>query len=211
MPESLQNNDGEIELRCSIGSLRVTIQGPSDQATRLLQLITSQPVRAASPGSSAGFEFVEPAPSTAALTPTRTSPARARSPGFTETRAEIEASFPRCPHDHLVASRRLVGANLSGEERVKRAWLGGQWARAVAEQRAPSPNKLVGLDLRNRFYAVLFAENLENPTIFQSANSYFRCVGDLRTSRSISHAFPSEQEARIYLLAAGATDIVVKP
>ena len=209
MPESPPSNGGEIELRCSIGSLRVTIQGPADQATRLLQLITSQPVRAASPGSSTGFEFVDSAQPSAEPAPAL-SP-RPRSPGFSETRSEIEASFPPCPTDHLVVARRLVGASLSGEARVKRAWLGGQWARAVAEQRAPSPNKLVGLDLRNRFYAVLFAENLDKPTIFQSANSYFRCVGDLRTSKSISHAFPSEQEARIYLLAAGATDFVVRP
>ena len=210
MPESPLSNDGDIELRCSIGSLRVTIQGPADQATRLLQLITSPAARAASPGSSTGFEFVEP-PQPSAEPAHLRSPPRTRSPGFSETRAEIEASFPPCPADHLVVARRLVGASLSGEARVKRAWLGGQWARAVAEQRAPSPNKLVGLDLRNRFYAVLFAEDLEKPTIFQSAHSYFRCVGDLRTSKAISHAFPSEQEARIYLLAAGATDFVVRP
>ena len=104
-----------------------------------------------------------------------------------------------------------MGASTSGSERVKRAWLGGQWARAVAEQRVPSPNRLPPLDLRNRFYAVLFAEDIAKPTIFQSAASYFRCVGDLGSSTAISHAFPSEQEARIYLLGAGATDFEAKP
>ena len=145
-----------------------------------------------SPTTSAGYTFVEPACSS-------TPPAVPSSPGFSESRASIAASLEPCPQEYLVTAHRLVGASTSGSERVKRAWLGGQWALAVAEQRVPSPNRLPPLDLRNRFHAVLFAEDLSKPTIFQSASSYFRCVGDLRSSSTISHAFPSEHEAMVVM------------
>lgn len=61
-----------------------------------------------------------------------------------------------------------------------------------------SPNRTPPLDLRARYYAVLRAEGLGCPTIFKTAKSYCDVVGNMEGSTSISHAFPSEQEARIY-------------
>ena len=48
---------------------------------------------------------------------------------------------------------------------------------------------------------------ISGPTIFKSAHSYWRAIGTtLANSPSISHAFPSELEAKIYLQAAGHLD-----
>jgi len=57
--------------------------------------------------------------------------------------------------------------------------------------------------LRSRFYAVARADNLECPVVFKSLASYRRGVGNLEGGSSVSQSFPSEAEAKIYLLAAG--------
>lgn len=184
---------GTIELKCHIRGLEVTISGPSSEAADLLRHVTSwSGPRDSSPApTSTSFEFVDSQPQ-----PTPSVPVG-------ETRDQIEAGFPPCPALWFGKARRLCGSALSGEERISRAWKAGQWAAAVAEGRVRSPNRSSTLDLRSRYYAVLRADGLREPTLFQSANSYFRTVGDLRTSTSISHAFPSELEATIYFDAAG--------
>jgi hypothetical protein len=96
-----------------------------------------------------------------------------------------------------------------GEARIERAWLAGQWTTAVRDRRIGSPNRTPALDLRPRCYAVLRAPGLERATVFRSSASYENCIGSLEGSSSISQAFPSELEARIYLESAGETEIDV--
>ena len=67
------------------------------------------------------------------------------------------------------------------------------------------------LHLRPRHYVVLRADGLQTPTIFRSAKSYWGVVGDLVGSKSISHAIPSEQEAKIYLAGANVCDYITLP
>ena len=190
-----------IELACRLGELQITIRGPPEQATAFLVDITGRPnYRSLSPSAATdrSFELVskgQPEPTV-----------RARQ----ETRAEIEASFERCPASLLAQSNRLSGSATSGADRVQRAWKAGQWARAVDQGRVRSPNRSPQLDLRARFYVVYKADTLEQPTIFRSATSYWRVVGDLQESTSISHAFPSEQEAKVYLAGAGVRDFTTK-
>ena len=128
-----------------------------------------------------------------------------------ESRESILRSFVGCPSRLFVHSSRLCGSTLSGKDRVARAWLAGQWAGAVRSGRIGSPNRTPAIDLRSRFYAILRAPGLERPTIFRSSASYWRCVGSLEESTAISQSFPSEVEARIYLEAAGETDIDILP
>ena len=42
------------------------------------------------------------------------------------------------------------------------------------------------------------------------AGSYWQAIGDLSTSPSISHAFPSQTEARVYLAGAGVVDFDIR-
>ena len=106
---------------------------------------------------------------------------------------------------------RLSGSKLSGEGRLERAWKAGCWASVVQAGRIGSPNSTPALDLRSRFYAVLAAPGLEHPTIYRSSTSYWRVVGSLRNSPAISHSFPSEIEAKVYLAAAGVVEPDTQP
>eukprot|EP00435_Cladocopium_sp_Y103_P051921 s818_g16.t1 len=97
----------------------------------------------------------------------------------------------------------LVGASISGRDRAVRAWTAGLWAQAVLSSRVHSPNRTPPLDLRSRFYAIARADNLDCPVIFKSSASYWGAIGTPEGSNSVSQSFPSEAEARIYLIAAG--------
>ena len=205
MPSS-SNGAGSVELECRVGELRVCIQGPSDQATALLQQILGlEPpqVRADSPQpSDLAFELVSHQSETA---PLRLSERRG------ETKADIEASFESCPSYFLDSAKKLSGSSLSGEERIRRAWKAGQWAKAVAAGRCPSPSRTPQLDLRPRFYAVLRASGVSLPTLCRSAGTYWGIIGDLTTASSITHGFPSELESKIYFAGAGIIDFESRP
>ena len=185
-----------IELKCVIRGLEVCITGPPAEAADLLRHVTNwtgpTSSRDLSPAPTASsFDLVDPTPRSRAPTTVR------------ETRGQIESGFPGCPDHWIGKARKLCGSTLSGEERIRRAWKAGLWAAAFQQGRCASPNRTPSLDLRSRFYAVVRADGLQQPTLFLTANSYFRCVGDLRTSSSISHAFPSELESAVFFDAAG--------
>ena len=186
---------GDIEITCAFRDLRVTIVGPAQQATDLLRILSTASTatgsaRSPSPTATDGsFDLVQAEVSNFVVP---------------ETREQILASFEECPASLLASGRRLVGASTSGDSRVQRAWIAGKWAGAVEAGRIATPNRSPQLDLRNRFYAVVSCPGLSGPTIFKSAHSYWRAIGTtLANSPSISHAFPSELEAKIYLQAAG--------
>ena len=89
------------------------------------------------------------------------------------------------------------------EQRIRRAFLAGQWAGAVLAGRAGSPNRSEQLALRPRIYVVLRAAGLAAPTVVGTSAEYFRIVGNLQDSDSVSHSFPSETEAKAYCEGAG--------
>ena len=199
------SNLGPVELHLSLpGGLRVTITAPADQV-----LLATRSFNHVAAFDSAGedtseFEVVSPTASAA--------PAVDRNPRRLETRDEIRSSFSPCPGFWINQSTRLCGSATSGKDRVVRAWTAGQWAKAVASARIRSPNRAEPIDLRNRYYAVLRAPGLAQPTIFRSSAGYWRCIGgSLQDSDSISHSFPSELEATVYLRSAGAQDPVFDP
>lgn len=197
---STSSQDGEVlELSCWLGELQISIKGPADPATRLLRQLTRPgSIAAASPRSTLGsFEVVSNVDSQ----PEEIS---------REFRDSIASSFSPCPAEQLHLAARLTGSTLSGEDRVRRAWKAGQWAKAVLGGRICTPNRSVQLDIRPRFYAILRAEGLSKPLLCHSAASYWRVIGDIATSNSISHAFPSESEAKIYFAGAGVTDYEVR-
>ena len=190
MPSS-PHGGGNVELVCTVGESRITISGPPVQATSLLQQILGLGggyPRATSPqNSETSFDLVSSVDSP--LVPSQ--PLHRE-----ETRAEIEASFADCPKRLIDSSARLVGSSASGAERIRRAWKAGQWAQAVVSGRIRSPNRTPQLDLRPRFYAVVRASGVTSPTLCRSARTYWGIVGDLTTSSSITHGFPSESESR---------------
>ena len=196
------SHDGDIiELSCRLRGLEITIKGPSAEATSFLASITSGSLagRSASPSPTTGsFELVSSPSASQSQHP------RGRR---LETRDEILASFGSCPHRLLSSASRLGGSQSEAEARVRRAWLAGKWAKATIEKRTPSPNRSDPIDLRSRFYAVAFCESLDGPVIFRSSGSYWSALGSFAEGQAgataVSHSFPSELEAKIYLEAAG--------
>ena len=177
-------DDGSIlELTCHFRDLHITIAGPPDRATEALQL---------------SFDLLSEAPSVAAPP---------RGLGL-ETRDQIAATFSPCPEQYLRLGASLSGSPLSGVERIKRAWLAGNWAKAVLDSRVASPCRTPQLDIRPRVYAILRSDRTSQPTLCKSAGTYWSLVGNLEESNSISHAFPSESEAKIYFAGASAPPYV---
>lgn len=68
-----------------------------------------------------------------------------------------------------------------------------------------APTEQNNMAVRSRVYIILRAPGLESPKVVHSSADYFRVVGRLHDSSSLSHSFPSETEARIYCEAAGFT------
>ena len=197
-------DDGSIlELTCHFRDLHITIAGPPDRATEALQVLSrhfasgsSQPPTGAISESS--FDLLSEAASVAAPP---------RGLGL-ETRDQIAATFPPCPDQYLRLGASLSGSRLGGVERIKRAWLAGNWAKAVLDSRVASPCRTPQLDIRPRVYAILRSERTSQPTLCKSAGTYWSLVGSLEESNSISHAFPSESEAKIYFAGASAPSYV---
>ena len=183
-----------VEITVRFRELSITVSGPAAQASQLVGDLArhhSSTIRTPSPTpSESQYSFV-----TSAGPSTR---------GRRETRDEIERSFSPYP-DFGAAGRRLSGSSYSGESRLRRAWRAGQWARATLEGRIHSPNRTEQLDLRSRIYVVLRTDSSDTPRAFSTSHSYFRCIGRLANSGSVSHAFPSEAEARAYCDGAHRT------
>lgn len=192
--------DDVIELAAAFRGLQITIRGPANQASEALSQITG--ALAGRPASSGSLES---APSSDTAGPVVSTPS-----GDWRTRAEVEAGFLPCPEHLLAASSRLAGSPESARARISRAWLAGCWARAVLDNLVPTPNRTTKLELRSRYFVVLRCQSLSSPVVFQSTSSYWRALqegrpadADVFGEGSLSHAFPSETEARTYLRAAG--------
>ena len=141
--------DSVVELDIQFSGLSISVRGAPDTAARLVQHISSThhgTSSAYSPPASPSPASVPPVDLHSTGHP-RPSPSSA--PGLASgttstfpTRASVEASFPPCPASWIgAASARLSGSKSSPTSRAQRAWKAGQWARAVQEGRAQSPNQ----------------------------------------------------------------------
>ena len=193
---------GGFERRLPSGlSHQVHVPGPRPQ--RLPYEPSASSVPAAS-GSLAGA----PAPSglecrtATGLSPGPLGVGVAGPAGF-ETRAQILGTFPPLPNHLRVLCEALSLSAGPTELRAQRAWTAGCWARAVLDSRVRAPNRTPPIQLAPRVYVVLRAPGLNCPAYFRNRRDYFAAVGSLEGSDSVSHAWPSEAEARVYVEAAG--------
>ena len=194
------HDDDIIELAVSLRGLQISIRGPARVATESLSQITGalaghSGLSSAAPGSPdrSTLDFEGSAVSTASTV-------------GSETRADIQATFPLCPSHWITQANRLGGYRSAVVGRVQRAWLAGCWARAVLDGRVATPARSVQLEVRPRYYVVLRCEGVDCPVVFESSPSYWRAIGNFASSNSVSHSFPSQTEARVYLDAAGFGD-----
>ena len=181
-----------LTFRCA----RVPIAGPLPcQRAASASLFGQQPSAPTEPPETAALSRV-PLPS-----PLRVSEYPLQGP--LRPRAEIVAEFPACPPELIATCRSLRGGLLSAEQRAIRAWTAGCWARAILQGEAEVPEVSASTGLANRHYCVLAAEGLDQPAVVGTFSQYKRMVGQLRRGGSVSQAFPSESECRLYFAGAG--------
>ena len=103
----------------------------------------------------------------------------------------------------LDSSRGLAACNLSPRGRIRRAWSAGLCAGRVLRGECDFVDSSPRLSLGNRVYCVLRTRGTTEPLLLHSFAEYRRVPGILERRLSVSHAFPSETEARAYFAAAG--------
>ena len=118
--------------------------------------------------------------------------------GYSQCALEI----PVVP-DFVVRSCSLLsGGKLSFEERAKRAWEAGWWARFTLQNRVRKPRPTGPIDLANSIYVILRAEGYQCPLLARKASDYRFIIKEF-TEGTVSHGFPSQAEAKAYCLGAG--------
>ena len=109
---------------------------------------------------------------------------------------------PPIPDFCLRLCKSLYGGNLSNSERANRAWVAGVWAKWVIERRASRPQISQPCSVANCIYVVLQCEGFECPLWCAKSSDYQRVIQGFEKP-SVSHAFASKAEARVYCIAAG--------
>lgn len=114
-------------------------------------------------------------------------------------------SLPPCPLSCLDLCNLLGPTESVAISRAKRAWEAGCWAKVVAEGKVPYPRATPPLPgtLRNSVYVILQAPGLEHPVHVRFAAAYFKIIPKFEKGGSISHAFPTVAEAKVYCFAFG--------
>ena len=107
----------------------------------------------------------------------------------------------------------LLGVH--GVERVRRAWEAGVRARTKLRGDANFFAKTPHLPgFQNQYYAILRCSTSALPTLTVSYRTYFDLVrgpqGMSFHPDSVSHAWPTEEEATVYLWASGEAEFVVR-
>ena len=179
-----------ISLTTEFNGLTITVQGPVEASLHFVRSLTnSTPSHSPSQQDSGNHGEFSPTP---------------RATTSASTRHGVEQSFPVCPDPLLDLARRLLDTSgrLSPEDRIKRAWVAGNWAGATKRGEVATPNRTPTIDLPNRLYVAIKGPGFDSPRIFSTSRAFFAAVGDLSESGAICHGFPSETEVRAYLAGA---------
>ena len=188
-----------IELTLQLAELSISVRGPPDQAADFVRRASQ--LRHSSGYNSAASAASAPRPASASQ-----GSEPPRSTTSSTTRQSLLASFPPCPASWISAATsnlRSGSSQITPAERAQRAWIAGQWAGATIRGEVATPNATPSINLGNRFWVVLRCEYCNTPRIFTSSSAYFQAIQQLEGSDTVSHAFPSETEAKIYVSASG--------
>lgn len=147
-------------------------------------------------GASSEFEFVSSAHQPS-------SPSRITS-SSSVAYSLLAQEIPEVSGEVLRLCGNLRGGKLSFEQRAKRAWTAGWWARFVLEGRISKPPPSIPCDLANTTYVVIRAAGICEPVRVEKAADYRALVGDSpgSSSTSLAHGFASKAEAKVYCLGA---------
>ena len=196
--------EGEGELTFRLGNLVITLKGPLEECARAQPLISAcLSSRSPPQASRSSSDFVVIDPPAEEDTPPDQGASTRRSSAPPETRSDVLASFLPLPARWSGQASSLHSSVCSGESRLQRAWVAGQWANAVLRGRVSTPAHSPILRLPPKFYIVLRAPGVAEPCLVTTSTAYFRIVGRPFHQQSLSHSFASLLEVRVYCDAAG--------
>ena len=123
-------------------------------------------------------------------------------PLLSENAKEVLAGqFPQCPPAALELCALLRGGQISKEQRARRAWIAGCWAKLALEDKIRLPEPAEPIGLSNTCFIILRAAGHQTPKLVEDSATYQRiCQGP--TCRPVGHGFASKSEAKVYCLAA---------
>ena len=201
----------QVEVGASAGSVQPSPEVLRSGARQVSPEVGSRPGSPSALSVAGSFSVVsEPVPAAAPVTPPRQPSAQSvpeyplqgsrGSPSFA-ARQRLALSFPRVPDTCIALCRGLSTCELGPEGRAERAWIAGCWAGATLRGEVNKPDPTAPLSQQNRFYCILRAAGLQSPVVCASVAAYRRILG-LDLGQSVSHAFPSTSECRVYFSAA---------
>ena len=188
-PEELAQSIGDLQAALSRLSLAVSRSSAHDESP--WELVGPPASSSSSRVPRGHFAGAEPGVTSAA-------------PRAAPTRSSIAASFPPWP-DHCIdlCGRLSSSASFSPADRARRAWVAGQWAKAVLQGEVPTPLPTPVLNVKPTCYVVLRSDRLPGPARYSTYSAFRAAVGPLEGSDSVTHSFGSISEARVFCIAAG--------
>lgn len=116
-------------------------------------------------------------------------------------REVLAGQFPECPSVAFELCASLRRGQLPKEERARRAWVAGCWAKLVLEDKIRLPEPAAPIGLSNTCYVILRAAGHRTPKLVEDVTTYQEiCQGP--SCRPVGHGFASKSEAKVYCLAA---------
>ena len=113
----------------------------------------------------------------------------------------LEGKFPPVPASAKHICAKLTGGQYSQEQRARRAWVAGCWAKLALDKKVARAKPALPIDLANTNFVILRADGCTTPKLFEELGSFQRiCQGS--QCWPIGHGFASKAEARVYCLAA---------
>lgn len=111
---------------------------------------------------------------------------------------EVASSIPPLPAHCIDLCSRLAGTAAEVQNRAQRAWEAGCWAKATWEGKVPKPRPTPKLGLQSTVYIILKGPGISRPVRVSSAAEYYKLLPKFEDS--ISHAFASQAEGKVYCL-----------
>ena len=114
----------------------------------------------------------------------------------------VEASLSRAPGHCFDLCSSISGSPEEVARRVQRAWEAGLWSKATIEGKIPKPRPTPKLTLRPNCYVVIRAPGVVGAAWVSSSREFFRLVPRF-TDDTITHAFPTVEEGKVYCFGVG--------
>lgn len=147
------------------------------------------------------LDFGSPSSNLIAL-PVAATPERA--PSAAEAYRRVAQSITPAPDSCFDLCVAIPGSREEVLRRVQRAWEAGLWSKAVIDGLIAKPRPTPKIALKPSCYIIVRGIGVDSPCWVTSSTAFFRLVPRF-TESTITHAFPSIAEGRVYCRALEIT------